>query len=405
MVTGKTFRLRHCPLLLATLLACDRPAASALDAGVLMKVSEIELNDVSVLLPLPANVDERALGLWLLPPSGSAGPGFPSAFVGELPPLNADVPKAAGYPTVLIVGLRFDPCFQTDTGCQAQLRLVGQPIQYLGGAPSMLEDSAVHLFYELNAAEARSTLEALVALRSSSPVTTSGRLRVHPGLAHQGWGGPLATQLRSLVTTHCRIDNLIRLTLNVFAMDNWSFHRYEVVNGSLVKQTLKHLATPDDSQGWFRQAERDDTADPSGTVSPPPSGDDFSALLSATAYSDGKPVNASAAAEAAKALLRIENPRTHTAESTDCVSCHLTSSARRFAQRHGVSFSLPERYESPVGLDTTIEFDSRADGNLGLTIQFGYHANTTRQPGTMPVISERVSFETAEVVARLRSSP
>ncbi len=390
--------------LLLPLLACSGSNNMA-DAGSISTQTSWDLNDVSILMPLPSSTAERASALWLLPPSGSRGPGFPSAFVDQLPQLNADVPSVAGYPSVLIVGLRFDPCFQVERGCQAQIRLVGQPIQFSGESPSMLEDSAVHLFYALSETEASATKEALRAIRSASPTPTSGRLRVHPGLAQQGWSGNLAQQLRTLVTRHCRTDNFIRVTVNSFAMDNWSFHRFDVVNGALVPQTLAHLSTPDTAQAWLRQADRDSTEDPSGTIAPAPAADDFSLFLSATSFVGGQPVDASAAAVAAKALLRIENPQTHTPESADCVSCHVAGPARRFAQRNGVSFVLAERYVAPEGIDTAVDLDPRADGNLGVTIQFGYHSNAEPQRAIMPVISERTVFETAEVVARLRTAP
>jgi hypothetical protein len=333
------------------------------------------------------------------------GPGFPAAFADELPSLNGDVPDEAGLPSSMITSLRFDPCFPGLQGpdCQAQLRLVAQPVFVSESGPQMLDDAAAHLFYVLTPGESDAVLQALLAIRELSPVSTSGPLRIHPGLA-QGLGGALGDAVRKLVVAHCRTNNLSRVTLNTFAMDNWSFHRFDVVAGALEKQMLPHMVEEGTGQAWLRQAFVNSLDDPSGIIAPAPAGGGFTPLLSRLSYVDGQPTDPEAARLAAANLLRIENPRLTTTDDVDCASCHLATQARLFAVRNGVPFDLPEQYLPPEEFDNELQLSPRLQGNLGATISFGWHHNHDAEASNelMPSISQRTVNESVDIANFLR---
>jgi hypothetical protein len=361
---------------------------------------ELGVNDVSVLFPLPTDETERAAFLWLVPRAGEQGPGFPLDLVDELPTLNADLPSAAGYPAAMITALRFDPCFPRLGGpsCQAQLRLIAQPVFPGPSGTTMLDDAAAHLFYALDPSEADAVLDKLRALRDGSPVATAGPLGIHPGLAADRHGATGAA-IRALVVAHCRADNLTRITANTFAFDNWGFHRFDRHGDQFVRQELAAMIEVDTSQTWLRQAQHDDLDDPTGTIVPAPA-DGFEYLLARASFSAGAPVDAGRARDAATRLLAIENPELTDPESTDCASCHLATQARLFAARHGVAFDAATRYTPPAGVDASLVLDPALAGNLGATIAFGWHTRT-RDQRSMPSISQRTVNESAAIAAYL----
>jgi hypothetical protein len=369
--------------------------------------SRLSLNDVSILVPLPADEGLRAAHLWLMPGDGEAGPYFPAAYVAELPSLNADLPDM--WPVVMVTAVRFDPCFQAsrDAACQAQLRLGAQPVFfYPSGAPRMTDDAAAHLFYVLDDADATEVVASLRALKALSPVPTDGPLGVHPGLEAATMESDIGAALRELVVRHCREDNFLRITVNSFAMDNWGFRKFDVSDDGLVRQPLTGMTSEDTSQAWARQAEINSLEDPSGTVSPA-SADGFSYFLSAANWSDGAPVDAAAAREAAGAIARIDNPSLRLVEESDCVSCHLATHARIFGKRHGVSFDgLEDDYQVPDGYDTTLSLAPEMQGNLGVTINFGYHNyHIAGVEEIMVSVSRRVIHESVEVARALDAQP
>lgn len=361
------------------------------------------MNDVSILFPLPRNQGERTHFLWLLPGEGEEGPGFDPRFIPSLPRLNGDVPSRLGYPSAMITALRYDPCARGEDGvCAAQLRLGAQVVITSESGVELLDDAAAHLFYALTDAESSEIVEELAALRALSPVPTDGPLGVHPALP-RGMDGPFAAALRALVVEHCRLDNLVRITANAFAMDNWTFTRLDVIDGVLVRRDIPNVAAGGTSQSWLRQAFVNDLEDPSGTILPSPVEEDFSYLLSAASYLEGRPADPDAAGRAARAVLRTENPRLRGTEEVDCASCHLATQARLFAERRGVLFDGEERYVAPRGVDTTLVLSPKLVGNLGATISFGWHTNHDAEGEIehLSSISQRVINETAEVVDHL----
>jgi hypothetical protein len=348
--------------------------------------SRFELNDVSILFPLPADEAQRDRFLWLVPRDGERGPFFPIVHVNDLPKLNADVPDGFGYPSAMVTSLRYDHCPRTP--CEPELRLVAQPVIVTGAQVQMLDDAAVHLFYRVDGP----TVEAaLAALRDRSPVSTAGRLRVHPALGRDD-AAAFVTALHALVVDNCREDTLYRITASSFAFDNWEFAKFTFGHDAVTREWLDHLKSPSTSQAWLRQASQDDTSDPSGAIAPRPTAG-FEYLLARASYTNLDPDRAKAAADT---IARIEDPTATKIEDVDCVSCHVATQTRYFARRNGVTF---ESTFDAHGYDVSLEPAPEMDGNLSATIAFGWHHTKSEQ--VFPSISQRVVNETALVAHAL----
>jgi hypothetical protein len=361
----------------------------------------LSVNDVSILFPLPGDGSERAAFLWLVPGQGEQGPGFPAELAESLPPLFVDF--VDGYQEAMVTSLRFDPCFPVPDGCEPQIRLVAQPVFTDASGVVMSDDSAAHLFYALSDVEA--VVSELVALRALSEADTDGPLGVHPELLREP-DGAFAAALRQLVADHCRVDNLVRVATNTFGFDSWTFARLDLLEGVPIAQPIPNLVEPSDRQVWRRLAFADDLDDPSGAIVPPPIADDFGHLTVSSNFADGVPVDPSAAASAADAVSRILDPLRTTAEEVDCASCHIATQAALFAARNGVPFDPSEQYDPPEGLDSRLVLDPALQGNLGVTISFGWHRTRSpdQQVTLLPSISWRTVNESLEVVRALTAS-
>ncbi len=358
----------------------------------------LNLNDVSVLWPLPAAGDLRTDFLWVTPNAGESGPYFPVHRRDELPDPVADLPIQPGA-AEMIVALRFDPCARADemSPCEAQLRLVAQPVLFEGPDDAqMLDDSAMHLFYTLTEQDAANLASELRRLSTSSGISTAGPLGVHPVLQSEGAGGAFGTALRALVVANCRGDNLKQITTNTFAFDNWAFSRHEWANDHFTRQPLVGMTRPSETQDWLRRAGRDDLDDPAGLINPP-SVNSFTYLLSADVYNNLDPMQRDLAVAV---LAFLENPRRTIVDTSDCVSCHVGAQLSLYAERQGVDLSrAPEIYAPPSTIDSRLIIDRSVRGNLGNTIMFGYHQGRSGPP--VPSISRRVINETAEVLVHL----
>ncbi len=361
------------------------------DDAALPPAGELAPNDVSILWPAPSTGDMPAGYLRVFPSAGQRGPGFPQAARDAMPDLHADLPGGANG-TLTVIAARLDPCAPRASGaCVHELRLSAETLA-VG-----LDDAALHLIYELDDTTFAKLVSDLGTWRTHSPVPTSGRLRVHPGLAAAGMGSPFVEELHDIVVRYATEAALVSFTTNHFAFDNWGFMRF-VRNGSAFERVdLPALPAGTQSQSWLRQAQQDSLEDPTGTLEPAPT-KNFGALLKANALDAGTSTPEVLAAR--DAVLENEHPAKTNAAKNDCGSCHLADAAHRWAEKRGLSFDTPGRYQPPAGIDVGVDVAPEVDGNASNTIAFGWHR--LRHERLVPSISARVAAETAEVLQRLR---
>lgn len=395
------------------MLACSSGHASSDGVAdeALSDASNFDVNDVSLLFPLPSKPRDIPLLLGL-DASGQHGPLLSTEKFKKL--LSYAMPDANEDPTFhqrgfddpntwRVVAVRVDPCAKTSVDsseCHVQLRLVTQAVVAEGSSVSA-EDQAIHLIYELPATEASGLVADLVALKKSSgDIKTAGKpLGVHPAMKAQGLTGAFTKRLEAFVLKYAGEQRLpfatVMLTLNA---GTWRFAQGQ-----------------NDSDGGFHQQgvpfSSDQTITFRGTtgtvgnfilsVEPPATSADNVNVLVDSSKGVGPPgrfwkLTPSEQEAAVQAALRIDNPLKNTPSTTDCVSCHQAS--RGLVRVKGVGFLNAadrdeNRYIAPSGLTTKFAADP-SSGEYTLR-GFGYLHRTV-------VYTQGVVNSSANVVATIR---
>jgi hypothetical protein len=300
--------------------------------------SDLQLNDVSVLFPLPKTEQERSSGLLSVTAKAARGVLLPEALydgvghiLGSVNPNPGSIggDYKAPYANLRVVALRIDPCFaalepaRDGTDCENQLRLVVQETDAAGAF-----DSALHLFYSISRDEVLELVASIGGLRQNLvPGERLGKLQPHPVMVAEGLAGAMASGVRSAILAHAGEQNLRRITrMSAQGGPFWSFSGFDVASGKLASMLIPTLPSGDNvSQMFERSFGAIALAQPKAT---PASGsaDDFMVLL------DTQAARAlSEAEQQAKlaSLLRIENPGHHSPNTVDCVTCHVATPATK----------------------------------------------------------------------------
>jgi hypothetical protein len=282
-----------------------------------------------------------------------------------------------------IVGLRFDRCDRTTPGepCRATddgiFRVVLQPV--LAGSAAV-EDVALHAFYPVPSAEVPAvltelrTLAALQDLPRESPLRPSAAWTTQPQYRER---------LGALLAKYAASTRMKRLTLFGQESDRgaiaWIF-RGEQLEGT----TLAPITIPGVDAGAQEVLLVGATSYRVLPVVDAPAG-----FVSALEQASFDVSDAGVQRAAVDGLVAIENPRTHTADTVQCVSCHVSTTLLTARARD---------VQASPGRFTTTEFDLTPFGDDAV------RARTLRGLGwfgDQPLISQRVVNETANVVLEL----
>ncbi len=336
------------------------------------------LNDVSVLLPIPASpAAPGALG-----PSdeGAKGPLLTRATYDEIPKFGVTPAQGLDFARMRVVAIRFDGCFPGPNGCDPQVRLVFQPITDKGTTL----DSALHLFYRLKPEDLAPIVAELRRLRTLAPELKDAPLDVHAGLAAQGLDGPYGRALRALVLRYAGDQTFIRMTFFLRAPpreEEWFFGGFDRIDGKLAKLDIvgvgkanQRVNRPLVADGYLF------TLTPSPRVP-----EDIDALLSSD---KAKAATPEARLAALGALARIENPANYGPDQLSCAGCHLAT-------------HLGEATRKAHGLDVTKQPDAfKSARDLSRVTESGTEPSSLRAFGYFdgrPMISNRVIYESAAV--------
>jgi hypothetical protein len=365
-----------------------------------------QMNDISVLFPL-AKIQSDFQSHLAASAQGRGGALLPQdLYESSAEPHSQPMP----YDTLRVVAFRLDPCFANvgpitpQSSCQAQIRLVFQPLTYTSGS-TIAFDGAVHAFYSLTADELVSAVRDVIGAREANGGSEDlGPLAVHPIMAAQGPGGPMARALDAIVTRYAGAANLVRFTLlrSASLVGNpgsgedrfWNFSGYDVAGGALTPMVIPALPAGSTNVNFLS------TTEPlEGTFSPDTSAaDDMQAMASATRFDTASKDEQSRDFDAA---LRIENPDFHSPNTIDCASCHLAQPSRDLvAAKLGYSAK-----DNPSAFAANPQFVPAAD--MALTTSQGgaelnVHAFSYRDD--KPMINARVVNESAAIVAYLRGT-
>ncbi|MCC6334059.1 MAG: hypothetical protein IT380_08745 [Myxococcales bacterium] len=356
------------------------PAAEdgGVDAGpyVPTESRKLGLNDVTFLLPLDS-VD-----------AGTPMPG-PEAMVSfelfdRLTTTPGDV--LTDLNRLRVVALRFDVCDRAQPGpcppgADGSLRLVLQPLQ----RDARAEDVALHAFFPVPPAELPQVVDELRGLARLQDLPLSAPLQVNAAWRAQP---EYRAKLAALVGRYAKAPRLVRLTLfgqlTMNAALIWVFRGVEKQGAGFVRVDIPDVDESDQQALLFGAASF--TATP---VADAPRG--FARVLSESAFRAATPADQRLALES---LTAADNPTLHTAQTVQCVTCHVATTllTQRAADAGVALSSLATRYTAPfdltpLGKDSLRPFTLRALGWLG----------------DEPLVAQRTVHETANVVEEVEA--
>jgi hypothetical protein len=381
-------------------------AACATDDGHGPVPRELQMNDVSVLLPLARSQAE----LDAMP--SPTTPGKTGVLLPETLFAQDTNDGPIQYGDLHVVAFRLDPCFGTTDPigepdkCESQLRLVFQPLRLDSVTnAAVADDAAVHVFYKLTREELIAAATDIVDARLGDGVTTDlGALAVHPTISAEGVTGPLATRFAQIIAKYAGQDNIVKVTSFVFLAVNegvvasfdqfWTLHGNDVVAGHF--QPIEIAGMPPKTT----EIDLDVIAQPLATRSSPApeATDDLTLLANFSAAMASSPLQRQAAFDAA---LRIENPHDHTPNTTDCGSCHIAQHARELV---GDALGMHEAGNPNAFVpDASLPLADLAHTTHAVSADGGVNIHAFSYRGREPMINQRVINETASIVVSLGS--
>ncbi|MEN0057225.1 MAG: hypothetical protein AAGB31_00195 [Bdellovibrio sp.] len=352
-----------------------------------------DLNDVSYLMPLPQKLGSD--GLLRMNAPGRGGDLLPAPLLARLPLLAMDMSREESYAALRVVAVRIDPCFPLPTpmSCQKQIRLVWQPLEKGPRQKTLAVDAAFHSFYVLTEEEFPKLLADLTQWKEQFKVETASKpLQIHPAWQEEGDHSPALAAFHEIIRKYAGGENLSRVTMMVLrgGGNMWAFAGFDMKNGSLMMVPVPRL---DDrrSQAFVNMATPADKFS-GGGMSPTPLGqtDVFQDIL---VDSDGLGSGAEELIRReVRAAFRIENPKNYNPENMDCVSCHVTQPAIRWAVTKRPELKLEELWNSEIysNHNYNLENISPLRNNTQVIRGLGYF-------GKDPAVSQRVINESAEV--------
>ena len=368
---------------LALLAACGTPGpapdgGTPVDAGFVPTHRRLlGLNDVTFLLPLePLTADS---------PFAPASSLLPLQLFNRLTEANPRVTTELNR--LRVVAVRFDLCDRIEAvpcveGAEASLRLVLQP---LFGTPIQVEDVTFHAFFPIPAADVPELVDTLRGLAEHRGVARGSALAVATSFTSDA---TFRSTLGALVGRYARSQRLLRLTL--FGQETeraalvWIFRGEELQQGVLGPITIPGIAMPSQEVLLFGGDSYQVTP-----VADVPAG--FARVVMETSFRNSSDAQK---LESVRAMLAVDNPTLHTANTVQCMSCHVTTTLvpPRTADAGIDATTLAERFTASV-FDLTALGDSRRARTLRA---LGYF-------GSNPLVSQRVVNETAHVLRELEA--
>jgi hypothetical protein len=381
-----------------------------------------DLNDVTILYPLPSPQEQDS--------SFMISPVDPESGAVHLDTSN-DALFAAGYiyantetlglefitRQLRVVGVRIDPCFRDQfiDECKRQIRFSWQPVVLFKDHWVTL-DSAVHTFYTLNENEWSSLIGELQNLEAPySALTRAQPLQPHPALVKEGLAGSFAKGLRKILSKYATTSHITRAAstkVNGVAHDNgdpgdlWDFAMGElnaqgmltqafipnVLHGVAGENPVFETVGNSSQDGMDFQPYHNPATEGPSTTSPLKKGTENILKLFMG------PISSRDAAHLYRSALRLQQPGIHLPGTTDCVSCHASTSAKVVLgqqldenTRNKIDKSILSQWS---GSRFNLENTSVKQGDTRIMRALGY-------AGTDPAISWRVIYESAHAADQM----
>jgi hypothetical protein len=383
------------------LAACGGP-------GPMPTSTQLDINDVSFLYPLPAQLSDKDK-LLKFDSSGAEGQLLPRSYFdqvnGNSDAIDETLSGDAIYSGMRIISARVDPAFPIDAmtppTTRKQIRLVAQIVETIDGGAVGTGDGTLHLFYNMSDAQFAEITDGLDKLKQIAGNDTQGKpLDVHPTMKQQGLDGTYATALSKLITDHCGEQNLFRVAFMVAKQDgkSWKFGAYLRKDTAMQEDTIPRTgATTADLQKEQTQTENGTEDNRNTTFNPVAvdshnQPDDLPTLL---VNQDLQFADDMTLARAVTEALHIENPDKETPQTIDCASCHAASRALTTAKTElslDMSKYAAEAYAAPSRFNTA-RVDSVGQDPFAQRA-FGYFGNRT-------AFSQRTINESAAIADKL----
>lgn len=327
---------------------------------------EWAFNDVSVLFPLPHSLEANNL---LGPRDGL----LPHRIYKRLPKLADFEDQERLFKNLFVVALRIDPL-------QDEIRMVYQPIEesfFPFEEGIMAKDMAIHVFHKLDSKDFKRFLKEYRNLKLRSGIVSSKVPGVNESMA-----GSFGKAFKALVLKFTSEKNISKVTfMRLESIGGiWAFGGFDVQNGMMKRINIPRINKDlqmftNVGMGSFLSAR----------IEPAPRGPDtFNKIIEGKVKDVSDSVNL---VKEVKAAVRVEDPRLHSIETMDCVSCHTAMLVRHWSFKN-----FPEILNQ--------EAWPRTQSTEGLTLNnvraFGYHEKT-------PTINQRTVNETLEIVSLLNA--
>jgi hypothetical protein len=338
-------------------------------AGAPSSSAKIGLNDVSYLFPLP-KTDAELKSLLTFASTGAHGALFPRTIYDPIITHLTELTDAEeSYQRSHVVAMRLDPCAahlsaKPNEPCESEVRLTTE----LTDSPGGFSDGGVHLVYRVEAAELSVMLSELLALKPTAFADlTAEPLGPHPIMKKEGLSGPFARGVKDVILKHVGGDRLIKVTTVIAGRsgNDWFFDQYEKQGKAFVATNIPTLNVA--STGFDEFAQPNSGGRDTQLHDIDPKGFPLE-LANSDSAKKLPPAKMKAALER---LAALEDPNLYSSLSVECVSCHLTTSARGFYEQLTGTKVAPS-YVAPAGLNLTrvdetelSGFNTRAFGYFG----------------------------------------
>lgn len=363
--------------------------------------NKLDLNDMSILSPLPKN--EKDLSKMLALSGNIDSKQYTLVNVEIFDKLKTLATKQKisiegssndSFDAWKIVGFRFDPCFpfakfESPNECESvELRLVAQPVVNLLDSLTT-NDFTMHLVYHISLSDRARVAKELLELSKLSPVDTSNTpLGIHPGLMSAGIQSEFYNKFASFVTKNMSLQNLKQVAFMGLeaGVEPWNFF-FVTVNGNSISDAKQFR-----SFGFVSSTPVTNVPNvaSSFTIAPKPT----SANNLWSIFQTGV---AKATEKQMSVTLTIDNPSVMSQGDTDCASCHATTPARiswetnnqKILNRTGTSAFKLTNNDALGGNITTKLADKMQQPTSWSVRNFGYFH-------TSPIIADRTFNETMQ---------
>jgi hypothetical protein len=344
------------------------------------------LNDVTVLVPLPASDTTVLLRATDLADDGTPLVPRPLYDMLNVIPNRGPTLIDDAYPRLQVFAARLDLCDRVAPGpCSAgdgRLRVVFQALRP-AATPVTTVDAAFHAFYRIPEAELPAVVAELRALAALQHAPLASRLGVSPALT-ASTTGEYATRLVALIKAHAGTTRLLRLTFfaqpDMFSAIRWVFRGVEMNGNSFSEMTIPTIGMPIQDVTLTGMNSFDVMP-----VADAPAG--FVLATSETAFAAAAPA---ARDQALRALVAADDPLANTPSTIQCATCHVATHV--LADRAAVAgvdpLALGGRYaQAPFDL-TVAPISDRTLRALGWL-------------GDTPLIAQRTANESAQAATEI----